>query len=241
MAGVTVRLYRVEGPASPPVEIAKTVTDADGRYAFTGLVPPRPENHLDRLNYAVFGFADGRPIGIGFFHFRDDKEVVELRMARETSTLSGKVVDAAGRPVAGATVLPYFVYDRPIPGLLSATTDAEGRFKIDNVGVYKWPDGKPVATSFAVLHPDYPETTARASALPADVVVTLPAALHRDGNRDGRRHRATRRGGRDHGPAGRRMERVLRRHGRRPDAFASRCRKGATISWPRRRIASASR
>ena len=97
-------------------------------------------------------------------------------MARDTSTLSGKVIDAAGRPVAGATVLPYFAYDRPIPGLLPATTDAEGRFKLDNVGALKWPDGKPVATSFAVLHPDYPETTAKASALPADVVVTLPAA-----------------------------------------------------------------
>ena len=176
MAGVTVRLYRVEGPASPPVEIAKTVTNADGGYAFTGLAPPRPENHLDRLNYAVLGFADGRPIGISFSHFRGDKEVVELRMAREASTLSGKVIDAAGRPVAGATVLPYFAYDRPIPGLLPATTDAEGRFKLDNVGAFKWPDGKPVATSFAVLHPDYPGTTARASALPADVVVTLPAA-----------------------------------------------------------------
>jgi len=31
-----------------------------------------------------------------------------------------------------------------------------------------------VATSFAVLHPDYLEKTARASALPADVVVSLP-------------------------------------------------------------------
>src|SRR5262249_54969104 len=67
MAGVRVRLYRVEGRASSPVEIARTVTDAEGRYSFPGLVPPRPENHLDRLNYAVLGIADGRPIGIGFF------------------------------------------------------------------------------------------------------------------------------------------------------------------------------
>jgi len=136
MAGVTVRLYRVEGPALSTVETAKTVTDAEGGYAFTGLAPPRPENHLDRLNYVVLGFADGRPIGIGFFHLRDGKKIVELRMAREVSTLSGKVVDAAGRPVAGATVLPYFAYDRPIPGLLLGTTDAEGRFKIDDLGAF---------------------------------------------------------------------------------------------------------
>jgi beta-lactamase regulating signal transducer with metallopeptidase domain/5-hydroxyisourate hydrolase-like protein (transthyretin family) len=174
LAGISVRLYRVEGRSSPPVEIAKTDTDGDGRYTFTGLEPPRPEGHLDRLNYGVFGFAADRPIGISFFHFRDGKEVVELRMVREKSTLSGKVVDAEGRPVAGATVLPYFVYDRPAPSLLSATTDAEGRFKIDNIGVYKWPDGKPVSTSFTVLHPDHPETRGEANALPANVLVTLP-------------------------------------------------------------------
>jgi beta-lactamase regulating signal transducer with metallopeptidase domain/5-hydroxyisourate hydrolase-like protein (transthyretin family) len=174
LAGISVRLYRVEGRTSPPVEITKTVTDVDGRYTFTGLEPPRPEGHLDRLNYGVFGFAADRPIGISFFHFHDGKEVVELRMVREKSMLSGKVVNAAGRPVAGATVLPYFVYDRPAPGLLSATTDAEGRFKLDNVGVYKWPDGKAVSTSFTVLHPDHPETRGQANALPADVVVTLP-------------------------------------------------------------------
>src|SRR4029077_10612246 len=133
LAGITVRLYRVEGRTSPPVEIAKTVTDAEGRYAFTGLEPPRPEAHLDRLNYGVFGFAADRPIGISFFHFDDKKEVVEILMGREKSTLSGKVIDAEGRPVVGATVLPYFVYDRPIPALLSATTDAEGRFKLDNL------------------------------------------------------------------------------------------------------------
>jgi beta-lactamase regulating signal transducer with metallopeptidase domain/5-hydroxyisourate hydrolase-like protein (transthyretin family) len=175
LAGITVRLYRAEGRTSPPVEIAKMVTDTDGRYSFVGLEPPRRENHLDRLVYGVFGFADDRPIGIAFFHFRGDTEVTELRMVREKATLSGKVLDAAGKPVAGATVLPYFVFDRPAPSLLAATTDAEGRFKLDNLGVYKWPDGTPVVTSVAVQHPDYPETRGEAKGLSAEVVVTLPA------------------------------------------------------------------
>jgi beta-lactamase regulating signal transducer with metallopeptidase domain len=174
LAGVSVRLYRVEGKTSPPAEAARTVTDADGRYTFNGLVPPRPEGYFDRLVYAVFGFADDRPIGISFSHYAGDREVFELRMPRATATLSGKVVDAEGRPVAGASVLPYIALDRPIPGLLDARTDAEGRFKIDRLGVIKWPDGRAVATSFEVLHPDHPATRGTARALPAEVVVTMP-------------------------------------------------------------------
>ena len=174
LAGISVRLYQVEGRTSPPVEIARTISDADGRYTFTGLVPPRPENHFDRLKYQVFGFANNRPIGISFVHFRDNKEVVELQMVREKATLSGKVIDAEGRPVAGATVVPHFVYDRPVPSLGSAKTGADGRFKLDNVGVYKRPNGKVVPTNYVVRHPDYPETSGEARTLPADVVVTLP-------------------------------------------------------------------
>src|SRR5262249_55165034 len=127
-AGVTVRLFQVEGLVRPPVEIDRTFTHVDGRYSFTGLVPPRPENHLDRLNYAVLGFAEGRPIGSSFLHFRDRELITTIRMARQRSTLSGKVIDAGGRPVPGATVWLYFVEDRPVPELPSATTGADGRF-----------------------------------------------------------------------------------------------------------------
>ena len=174
LAGISVRLYRAEGRTSPPVEIARTVTDLAGRYTFTGLAPPRPEGYLDRLNYAPLGFADDRPIGIPFIHFRDNEEVVTIRVALGTSTLSGTVIDADRRPVAGATVIQFWIGDRPIPGLLAATTDAHGQFKIDGVPVFKSRGGTAQGTSFAVLHPDHPETSGKASALPADVVVTLP-------------------------------------------------------------------
>jgi beta-lactamase regulating signal transducer with metallopeptidase domain/5-hydroxyisourate hydrolase-like protein (transthyretin family) len=173
-AGVTVRLYRADGRTSPPVEFAKTVTDAEGRYTFTGLEPERPENHVGRLSYAVLGFAEALPIGLSFHSYRNNGRVTEIRLTREQATLAGQVINSAGRPVAGAAVTLYWIDGRPIPGLLSSTTDAEGRFQIENVPVYKTDDGRAWPTSFRVLHPDHPETSGQADALPAEVVVTLP-------------------------------------------------------------------
>ena len=175
LGGISVRLYQLEGRTSPPIEIGRTVTDANGRYTFTGLVPPRPEDHLDRLIYRVIGLADDRPIGNSFMHFRGAEEVVEIRMAVEASTLSGIVVDVHARPVAGATVIQQSIDGWPIPGIPPAMTGVDGRFHIERVPVYKLRDGKEWSTSFAVHHPDHPETTGKVSALPADVVVTLPA------------------------------------------------------------------
>ena len=176
LAGVSVRLYRVEGRISPPVEIARTETGVDGRYTFTGLAPERGRGHLDLLEYGVLGFLGDRPIGIPFMHFDGEEEVVTIRFAVETSTLSGKVIDADGRPVAQATVTRYWIGGRPIAGLLATTTDVAGRFHFDDMPVYKTPDGRPWGTSFTVRHPDHPETFGKADALPAEVVVRLPAS-----------------------------------------------------------------
>lgn len=175
MAGVTVRLYQSEGEAKPPQEIARTVTGADGRYTFTGLVPPSEYNDLKPLRYASLGFAEGRPIGKTFHHFSKDKEVVELRIPSEKSTISGKVVDGSGRPIAGATVASHWIDRLPFPGLFTTKTDDAGRFKFDDVGVYKTPDGKFWSNSIAVFHPDYPDGKAQVTSLPAEVTVKLTA------------------------------------------------------------------
>ena len=177
LAGITVKLYRLEGRTSPAVEIATTTSDAEGRYSFSGLEAPRRQNHLDRLVYGVLGFANDRPIGRSFHHFnKDDREITQIWMGREKSTISGKVIDAAGRPVVGATVLPYIMIDQPVSGLQSATTDSDGRFKLDDIGVIKWPHGEQVKCHFKVRHPDFPEVMGEAKSIPGDVVVKMPSA-----------------------------------------------------------------
>jgi beta-lactamase regulating signal transducer with metallopeptidase domain len=177
LAGVTVKLYRLAGRTQPAVEVASTKSDATGCYVFHGLEKPRPEDHLDRLAYGVLGFAEDRPIGRSFHHFgKNDSEVTEIWMARESSVVFGKVVDSLGRPVEGATVLPYIIMDQPVESLHSTKTDANGEFELEELGIVKWPSGEQVKVHFKVRHPDFPEVMGEAKSLPAEVTVTLPAA-----------------------------------------------------------------
>ena len=146
LAGVSVRLYRVEGRTSPPVEIARTVTDADGRYHVHGSRPATARRPLRSPELCGLRFRRRPADRNQLLPFRDDKEVVEHSDgSRKVDALrqGDRCRRATGRRSDRDAVLS--IDDRPIPGLLSATTDAEGRFKLDDVGVYKWPDGKAVA------------------------------------------------------------------------------------------------
>jgi beta-lactamase regulating signal transducer with metallopeptidase domain len=174
LTGIPIRLFKAEGRnPQAAIEIARTLSDEQGRFQFANLAPPRPEGRADRLSYLVFGLDDDRPIGVGYEDFRGGKDFV-VAMGRESAKLSGRVVDAGGRPVAGAVVTHFWLEGRPIPGILSATTGRDGRFTIERFDHYKDPNGKAAGTSFSVAHPDYPTTRAESGTLPADVVVTLP-------------------------------------------------------------------
>lgn len=175
LSGITLKLYQLEGRTQPAVEIATTISDGEGRYSFQGLETPRPEDPINRLSYGVLGFSSDRPIGRSFHHFdRQDKEVTQIWMGRESSTLFGKVVDSTGRPVAGATVFPYILLDQPVASLRTTITDAKGEFELEELGVVKWPSGEQVKVYFKVRHPDFPEVMGEAKSLPAEVTVTLP-------------------------------------------------------------------
>jgi hypothetical protein len=176
LTGVQLRLFKIEGLILPPVEIAHTTSDSEGRFEFTGLPPPRPYLRRERLTYEVFANADKRPTAIGGIrNLRGgNQHSIEIRMFRKRATLTGKVVNGQGQSVVGAVVTTYSVDGRPFPGILSATTDAGGRFALDKLRVFESRGAAAFGVSYSVLHPDYPETTGQTGALPADVVVTLP-------------------------------------------------------------------
>jgi len=173
LTGVSIRLFKVEGRSALPVEIAKTASDEEGRFEFQNLVPPRPDARVDRLVYLVFGLDDDLPIGVGYEDFRGGREYV-IGMGRESTKLSGRVIDSNGKPVAGAAVAHFWLEGRPILGLLSTTTGADGKFTIDRLDNLKSRNGAAPSMSFSVVHPDYPVTRVESSLPATDVVVTLP-------------------------------------------------------------------
>ena len=174
LAGITVKLYRAAGRTAPPEEVASTTTDVNGDYSFAGLPPERPEDRIDRLTYEVFGFAKDRPIGQTFMHFKDGKRVSELRMTREKANLRGRVLDAKKRPVAGAIVARMWIDGRPIPGLGSATTGADGRFVLTDAPIYRTDKGEPWPMTLMAIHGDHPAATNAVAGLVAETQIVLP-------------------------------------------------------------------
>ena len=159
LAGVTMRLFRAEGRVTPPVEVDRVLSDAEGRFEFLGLEAPRPHEPLDRLQYALVAESEGRPPKVDptvALHAGEMPPEVVIVIASDEGALTGKVVDEQGRPVAGATVMQNsFLDHRAIPGVASATTDAEGRFTIERVPIWKKAAGGVHAIVVRVVHPDY--------------------------------------------------------------------------------------
>jgi protocatechuate 3,4-dioxygenase beta subunit len=105
----------------------------------------------------------------------DPKQEVRVTLAKGLS-LSGTVVDEAGRPINGATVLARSTYGRPLPasaakvlpGANPQTTD--GRFRFENLS--------PGTETIRALHPDYvfaevKDIELKADATPAPLRITL--------------------------------------------------------------------
>ncbi len=173
LAGMNILLFKAEGRTSPPVEVARTVTDAKGLFEFTGLAPPRPGDRPDSLTYGAFAKGRGRPYGVQFFTSPPRKpEEMEIRMARDKASVIGRVMNDKGQPVAQATVFQKYFQQGAIPGVLSAQTDADGWFEIDDLPVWRFENGD--HAYLTIVHPDYPETSAHTDVLPADIRVKLP-------------------------------------------------------------------
>jgi hypothetical protein len=106
-----------------PEVIAKAITNSKGEWRLVFEIPPGQLGKIVELHYAGPGVTRGAISGYG--DTADSEDFGETSLRKGVS-LSGRVVDAEGRPVADAEIL------RP-SGFDSARTDAEGSFALEGV------------------------------------------------------------------------------------------------------------
>lgn len=121
VAGLAVRIDR----GNPNVRAGETKTDAAGLYRFERLLPEQYHVEVER----------GRErTQTGFVEVTDD-HVARLDF-RSDASLAGVVLDAAGKPLAGANVTAW----SPGPPIVNrkARTDGEGRYAIPGLTPGQW-------------------------------------------------------------------------------------------------------
>jgi len=106
-----------------PEAVAKAVTNAKGEWRLVFEVPPGQMGKIVGLSYAGAGIAQGAISGR--WDTTDSEDVGETSLRKGVS-LSGRVVDSEGRPVADAEVV------HP-SGLDAVRTNAEGKFALEGV------------------------------------------------------------------------------------------------------------
>ncbi|MBX3434835.1 MAG: carboxypeptidase regulatory-like domain-containing protein [Pirellulales bacterium] len=176
VAGVEVSLYLYSssiggGDQQPAERIAVTTTGEDGRYRFENVVDAAknypqgvPAEHFQASPIKLVAMLARQP---GRATAWDNQAAVQIlnqghlgvTTLRPAATLRGRIVDRAGRPIAGAGVTTNRFLRIPGVSLAAATTDDQGRFELQEIEPYdqeaertKFADW--VATLRAKLPPD---------------------------------------------------------------------------------------
>jgi 5-hydroxyisourate hydrolase-like protein (transthyretin family) len=180
LAGVKVVLYRNDERAKKPESLGERVTGADGKFEFTDPPPP-----ADDYGLAVAVTKAGRGSIVQLLWESLIAKPLEFRL-RPADTLKGRVTDEAGKPVAGAVVWTKGIGSRPIDGIGTAVTDADGKYAIHDMGRWTDEDARPrpignrpgvmvgeTRAYFDVRHPDFAHERPTWNRIPATVDVVL--------------------------------------------------------------------
>jgi hypothetical protein len=155
LAGAVVGLIDRTYPLG--MQSSRTTTDAQGHFTVAGLWPdPR---YSIRASAAGYGYKyserldDLRP--------GETRALDPLMLRKADRSVAGRLVDGAGKPVAGEWVM---VFGRETPNR-GQTTDREGRFRFDGVVDEE---------VFIQANPDGALATTRVQAGTLDAVLALP-------------------------------------------------------------------
>ena len=181
---VRVRIFRYPSRIDAPVLIADLRTDTKGEFIARDVETVVDRSPLGGMgDLFVAATADRRVSAIKRIDREEDDVELKLVLSDDAGTLSGRVTDAAGRPLRGATVCLPGAYQQPLPDVQSAVTDEDGHYEINDLKRWKagdtaGPNRVMASANFLVHHPDYPLTRATNAAVPQTVNVTLlPAAV----------------------------------------------------------------
>ena len=124
-----------------PAGRRRVMVDAQGRYVFTSLPPGTYRVQVEQFGYVrsaygkvhPLGVGGGRPIDLAEGQRVTDATILMWRMA----SISGRVVDEAGEPVAGVSVRPLLrtirngqvSLEAAFAGYQSQRTDDRGRYR----------------------------------------------------------------------------------------------------------------
>jgi hypothetical protein len=149
LAGVRVALYHDD--ILEKAKLLRTViTGDDGRFEFRDL----PATDGRHSGYGVVATKAGRGSYLQFLYDNSEKAPLNIQL-RPAATLQGRVTNTKGEPVANALVWASALRFGPVEGICSARTDAQGSYRIADLGA--WERNGPGAGGrfFDVLHPNY--------------------------------------------------------------------------------------
>ncbi len=164
----TIYLMSQRGLVGEPEWVATTETDDEGRFKFTGLEPPS-DLRLAMVQYTLVCDAKDHAVQIQRIFPHIDSTDMRIGLHPQQGSLQGHVVDADGKPVAGAKVSTW---TGARIGVGMTTTAADGSFELMRLPVAK-ADSPLKSLMFRVTCQGYPSLYARAE-VPAVTKFTMP-------------------------------------------------------------------
>ena len=181
-----VQLLQTDFTDEAPVIAGKLRTNAKGEFAFTDLEPPTSEPPTKQRHYHVAASHPKLASAFTWFHDREQPNNRELVLAKNPGALIGRITNELGEPLVGADVFVAFADGHPIPGVMHAVTDDDGRYVIDDVRQWDSSDRNSVtpfgfpgggSCAFRVRHPSYPLTLGSFRAVPSQADVKVPLGI----------------------------------------------------------------
>lgn len=170
---VEIRLFSVIGLLQNSTEIAKTVSDDEGKFRFSNLEPPR-ENRLNGLRYYFIAKPKKGAVNISTLWNPDEAQTMRLSISERSLSLKGNVADERGEPIEGAR-LELYTGAAGIEATPSTTSNKHGLFVLQGLPVYTDRKGKPYGIPVVISHPDYPTTTIQTDEVTGYVSFTVEA------------------------------------------------------------------